>query len=73
MNKIKNITFRQFVENCEELKFQYKELLTPFFNTKMVRIWKIMIYSLQIETWRKDKIWEYLNDDEHIDVLKKLI
>jgi hypothetical protein len=73
MNKIKNITFRQFVENCEELKFQYKELLTPFFNTKMVRIWKIMIYSLQMETWRKDKIWEYLNDDEHIDVLKKLI
>lgn len=73
MNKIKNITFRQFVENCEELKFQYKELLTPFFNIKMVRIWKIMIYSLQMETWRKDKIWEYLNDDEHIDVLKKLI
>lgn len=73
MNKIKNITFRQFVENCEELKFQYKELLTPFFNTKMVRIWKIMIYSLQMETWRKDKIWEYLNDDEHIEVLKKLI
>lgn len=61
--EFENLTFIQFIENCEYLKGQYCDVLSPFFNKKMVRLWKIMIYSLDLAEWKRDKIWEYLNDD----------
>lgn len=73
MESLKNITFRQFVQNCEALKLQYEELLTPFFDVQVIRCWKTMIYSLQIEEWRRDRLWEFLNDDYDIEELEKLI
>lgn len=73
MNDITNYTFKEFVENAEALKTQYEECFTPFFNAKLVRCWKTMIYSLNIELWKRDRLWEYLNGDEIIQVLKMLI
>lgn len=73
MCDLKKITFRQFVENSEALKSQYQEILSPFFNAKMIKCWKTMIYSLEILEWQKDKIWEVLNDDFEIEELNKLI
>ena len=73
MCDLKKITFRQFVENSEALKSQYQEILSPFFNAKMIKCWKTMIYSLKILEWQKDKIWEVLNDDFEIEELNKLI
>ena len=73
MNNFEKMTFRQFVENCEALKSQYAEVLLPFFNVQMVRCWKKMIYGLNIEEWKKDRLWEYLNDDIPIELLKKLV
>lgn len=73
MSDIVNITFKQFIENCEALKLQYEENFAPFFNTEMVRCWKTMIYSLQMEEWKKDKIWETLNNDFPIEELKKFL
>ena len=73
MNNFEKMTFRQFVENCEALKSQYEEVLSPFFNVQLVRCWKKMIYGLNIEEWKKDRLWEYLNDDVPIDLLKKLV
>lgn len=60
---IENITFVQFIDNCEALRGQYQEVLAPFFDKKMIRLWKTMIYSLHLAEWKRDKIWEYLNDD----------
>lgn len=73
MDELKDITFKQFVENCEALVDQYEGLLSPFFNAKMVRCWKKMIYGLNIEEWRRDRIWETLNGDFDIDELKRLV
>jgi hypothetical protein len=73
MNGFEKMTFRQFVENCEALKSQYEEVLSPFFNVQLVRCWKKMIYGLNIEEWKKDRLWEYLNDDVPIELLKKLV
>lgn len=73
MCDLKKITFRQFVENSEALKSQYQEILSPFFNAKMIKCWKTMIYSLKILEWQKDKIWEVLNGDFEIEELNKLI
>ena len=73
MNDFEKMTFRQFVENCEALKSQYEEVLSPFFNVQLVRCWKKMIYGLNIEEWKKDRLWEFLNDDVPIELLKKLV
>lgn len=67
-----NTNFNDFIENCEVLKTQYTELLTPFFNKNAIQCWKKLIYSLDFTYWRKDKIWEYLNDDIEIHELLQL-
>lgn len=72
MEDLENITFKQFVDKCEVLKAQYQENLAPFFDAKMVKVWRKMIYSLSIETWQKDRIWEVLNDDFSVEELKLL-
>lgn len=68
-----NWTFKEVVCNIEALKTQYKEFLSPFFNTKMIRLWRDKIYSLQMEEWRCDRLWEYLNGDIEKEVLEKLL
>lgn len=72
MKSLENLTFRQFIANSRVLKQQYGECFTPFFNAELVKCWKKMIYGLQIEEWKRDKIWEYLNDDFPIECLEKL-
>lgn len=65
--------FDDFVNNCEVLRTQYKELLTPFFNVQAIRCWKSMIYSLDFAYWKRDKIWEYLNFDIELEDLITII
>ena len=64
-------TFQEFVANCEVLKEQYAVLLTPF-NLPAIRCWKHMIYSLDMPEWKKDLIWEVLNNDKTIEELKHI-
>ena len=73
MLEIRDYTFKQFVENIQALKEQYVVLLTPFFNEKMIRCWRTMIFSLPIEYWKRERLWEVLNGDESIELLYKLI
>lgn len=68
-NLYPNIKFDEFIDNCEVLRTQYMELLTPFFNVKAIRCWKKMIYSLNFAYWKRDKIWEYLNFDIELEEL----
>lgn len=72
MNNICITTFQEFVDNCEVLKEQYACLLTPFFNVSVIRCWKKMIYSLEMAEWKKDLIWETLNNDISIEELKHI-
>ena len=73
MENLSNITFKEFVNNCKVLKAQYDELFTPFFvATKTIRCWKVMIYSLDMAEWKRDKIWNYFNGDMEYEELVKL-
>lgn len=72
MEKFSNITFKQFVESAKVLKDNYECLLIPFFRFKEIRCWKIMIYSLDIVSWKRDRLWEYLNGDLEYEELVKL-
>lgn len=65
-------TFQEFVANCEVLKDQYTCLLIPFFNAPAIRCWKKMVYSLDLPEWKKDLIWETLNDDITVEELKHI-
>lgn len=67
-----NIKFEEFVDNCEVLKTQYTELLTPFFNVQAIRCWKNMIYSLNFAYWKRDKLWEWLNNDLEFEELIRI-
>lgn len=73
MGNFKEYTFKQFVENIEALREQYSVLLAPFFNEKMIRCWRTMIFSLPIEYWKRERLWEVLNYDEDVELLYKLI
>jgi hypothetical protein len=73
MENLKDYTFKQFVENIEALREQYSVLLSPFFNVKMIRCWRTMIFSLPIEYWKRERLWEVLNGDEEPELLYKLI
>jgi hypothetical protein len=73
MENLKDYTFKQFVENIEALREQYSVLLSPFFNEKLIRCWRTMIFSLQIDYWKRERLWEVLNYDEDVELLYKLI
>lgn len=63
MEQLKDMTFQQFIDNCEVLRSQYQCLLVPFFNIEAIKCWKKMIYSLDMAEWKRDRIWEVLNGD----------
>lgn len=72
---IKDIPYRSFVSYLPTLKSDYKRVLASFslYEHKekniFIRDFKKQIYSLKYTTKKKDKIWEYLNDDISFEVL----
>lgn len=81
MNQIiidQNQTFKQMVDNITTLKSQYREILASFSykqlkeqNSFVYNI-RCQIYSFSFEEWKKDKLWEYLNNDIELEVIKQL-
>ena len=67
--------FKQVVDNIGAVKDCYKGLISSFsiyqIKQKKILIQEIrkQIYGLGILEWQKDKIWEYMNDDESIITL----
>lgn len=57
------------IDNGRTLRGMYNELLCPFFNEKEIRFWRNLLYQLELEEWKKDRIWEYLNGDIEIEEL----
>ena len=59
--------YSEVVCNLKALKSQYKEILASFYYTKdeykFIKEIKDKIYSFNFDINKKDRIWEYLNDD----------
>ena len=73
-----NWNYKQTIENIRALRNQYNDILCSFsyFNLhdKVLFTYEIkqLIYSLNFETWRKDRIWEYMNHDIPLTILQNL-
>lgn len=65
----KNNILKVVIDNGRTLRGMYQELLCPFFNEKEIRFWRNLLYQLELEEWKKDRIWEYLNGDIEIEEL----
>lgn len=72
INLYSNITFSEFVDNCEVLRDQFYGFLTPFFDVEAIKAWKNVVYSLNFPYWKRDLIWEFLNDDIEFDELQRV-
>ena len=64
-----DLTFKELVINIEAMKHQYKRVLSLFscgFDIKnkvrYIQNTKVKMYSLDIETWKIDRLWDYMND-----------
>ena len=72
------MSFKQVVTILKDFKEKYKEKVRSFsyydLHDKVLYIRSIRdtIYKLDFEEWKKDKIWEYMNDYEFLYVLKRL-
>lgn len=72
MDEIEFLTFKEILQNAEALKTRYQGFLSPFFNVERIIEWRDYVYSLPIEEWKSDRIWEYLNDDITLDKFKRI-
>ena len=64
-----NLTFKELVINMEAIKSQYKRILSLFScgfeqknKVKYMSNTKIKMYSLSIDKWKIDRLWDYMND-----------
>lgn len=71
--------YKELVSNIEAIKSEYKGICASFLyfelaeKVKFIKRTKEKVYLLPFELWKKDKIWEYLNDYEEIEVLEKFM
>lgn len=80
MDVYENMTYKESVLLVDLIKQDY-EALTLFFDTSDNRkellrqkySIKKQIYSLNFEEWKKDKLWEYINDDVEYSQLWRFI
>ena len=70
MDEIEFLTFKEILQNAEALKTRYQGFLSPFFNVERIIEWRDYVYSLPIEEWESDRVWEYLNDDITLEKFK---
>ena len=61
--KYGDITLWEFNMRKREFKREYKYIRTQPNYREETRAYKEFIYGLKMTEYKKDKIWEYLNDD----------
>ena len=72
-------TFKNIVLNLKAIKCNYEGILSSFlpFNThnKVICLKQIhdLFYSLNLDTWKIDRIWEYLNNDISYEMLETIV
>lgn len=73
-----NWNYKEILKNLKTLRHEYQNVLASFsyfqLHEKVLFVYEIKqsIYSLPFETWRKDRIWEYLNHDIDYTILQNL-
>lgn len=71
-------TFNEIINEIKVLKAQYKRILASFsyfqlkYKVQFKKETRQLIYSLKFEEWKKDKIWDYINDFEFYSVLENV-
>ena len=74
-----NWNFKEVVNNIEVIRTKTRGIIASFssFEVKnqlqFKRNLRNTIYSLKIQMWQKERMWEVLNDDFDIKNFKKLI
>lgn len=74
-----NWNIQDIISNLEALKSYYNNSLASFSyfdKPSLLRFkkqFKQNIYSLKIQSSQKDKVWQFLNDDEPIIYLKEFL
>ena len=69
MKYIQYLSFNEIMANIEALKSHYRDIIASFsyFELKkrndFKRKIKKMVYELQFEDWKKDLLWETLNEN----------
>lgn len=76
-------TFRDLVKNAKRLKQDYVFCLTFFsynytfeelkYRNNIIRELKRNLYALDIEEWKIDKVWEYMNEDLTHTLLRMIL
>lgn len=73
-----NWTFKEVVINAKTIKAQYSRVLSSFSYFKLhdkvsfLKNARNDIYSFNFELWKREKIWDYLNDNLDLSILQKL-
>ena len=71
-------TFKDLVEKARAVKLQYEEVLSSFSNfqtkekTSFKKELRDIIYNLNIDGYKKDRFWEYINDCLEYKVLEQI-
>lgn len=64
-----NLTFKELVINIQAIKSNYKRVLSLFScgfeqknKVRYISNTKTKMYSLSIDQWKIDRLWDYMND-----------
>lgn len=74
MKKNDKLDFENIIKNIDNIKSEYKRILESFsyYEQKkkilFMRKLKKHIYSLGCDEWKSDRIWDYLNDYEDVQI-----
>lgn len=71
--------YKEVVKNIEALKSQVWDIIASFSYLEIKELIEFkrelrrLIYSLKMEEWRRDRIFEYIYNDFELEELKRLI
>lgn len=71
-------TFEDIVTKIKAIKSQYEEILSSFSNFELKerndykRETRNQFYNLNMAEWKKDRLWEYMNDCQEYYVLEQI-
>ena len=74
-----NWTFKETLEFIEAMKQDYYGALSLFKcfdiheKVELIRKFKNDIYALKYEEWKKDRVWDYLNDNIELEEFNKYV
>ena len=68
-----SITLKDLINNIKELKDTYTGVIVSFSYFKKKELIKYkreikdIIYSIDVEEWKRNIIWKYFNDEEELE------